>query len=184
MLPSIELRIQNLIKALSQVVLPAVDPGNGLAREQAQLVIAHLQVIAKQWDKAQTFEAQSLAALRALAERLALAAAGGGETSRAGAGLRRALAQRSESNERAALAREHEALGTAIEELIAAAFAAAFADGSADFRAQLDEAVLEHGQYQAWRERVWFAGNALDPDRAELPSIDEMLRGSASDRAR
>lgn len=180
MLPGIELRIQNLIKALSQVVLPAVDPGNGLAREQAQLVIAHLQLIAQQWDKAQTFEAQSLAALRALGERLAPAAAGGAETSRACAGLRDALARRSASNERAELAREHQALGTALEQLIAATFA----DGSADFRAQLDEAVLEHGEHQAWRERVWFAGNALDPDRAELPSIDEMLRGSTSDRAR
>jgi hypothetical protein len=164
MLPSIDLRIQNLIKALTQVVIPAIDPENALAREQAQLAIAHLQLIAAQWQKAPVFEAQSLDALRALGERLAAVSAGGAETRRAAAGVR------------GALDRPYADLGRAIDALIAAALA----DGETGFRAELDEAVLTYGAKQAWRERVWFAGSALDPDVAELPSIDAMLRGDSS----
>jgi hypothetical protein len=163
MLPSIDLRIQNLIKALSQVVIPAIDPENALAREQAQLTIAHLHLIAAQWQKAPVFEAQSLSALRALAERLVAVSAGGAETLRAAAGLR------------AQLDRPYDELGRAVDRLIVAAAA----DGDAGFRAALDEAVLDYGAKQAFRERVWFAGSALDPDVAELPSIDAMLRGES-----
>jgi hypothetical protein len=35
--------------------------------------------------------------------------------------------------------------------------------------------VFEYGARQAWRERTWFQGNMLDPGRAELPSIAQML---------
>ena len=160
MLPSIELRIQNLVKALSQVVLPAIDPENGLAREQAELVIAHLRLIAQQWEKAPAFEAGSGSALQALGQRLADLAEGGILTSRAAAELRSALGQ------------GFAAVGNAIDRLIVAVGE----DGGAAFRAQLDDLVLAYGAHQAWRERVWFAGSGLDPERAELPSIDEMLR--------
>jgi hypothetical protein len=163
-LPSIELRIANLIKALSQVVLPAIDPRNALAREQAQLAIGHLQLIALQWRKAAAFEAQALATLRELGEQLADAAAGGGGTMQAAAALREALT----------LGRAYAELGGAIDRLIRAASA----DAAPDFRARLDDAVLAHGALQAWRERVWFAATGLDPDARALPSIDEMLRGA------
>lgn len=159
MLPSIELRIQNLIKALSQVVLPAIDPENGLAREQAGLVIAHLQLIAQQWDKAPAFEAGSLTALEALGQRLADLANGGLVTAHAAADLRSALGG------------DFAAIANAVDRLIVAVGE----DGALAFRAQLDELVLAYGAHQAWRERVWFAGSGLDPDRAELPSIAEML---------
>jgi hypothetical protein len=160
-LPSIELRIQNLIKALSQVVLPAIDPGNALAREQAQLVIGHLELIARQWERAPAYEAQAFAALRELADRLVRDAEGGSGTMEAAAALREAPPRRAE-------------VGDAIDRLIRAASA----DGSPGFRARLENAVLEHGALHAWRERVWFAGTGLDPDASALPSIDEMLQGA------
>lgn len=163
MLPSIELRIQNLVKALSEVVLPAIDPENGLAREQAGLVIAHLRLIAQQWEKAPAFEAGSLDALRALAQRLADLAEGGLATSSAAADLRTALGTQ-----------DFAKIGNAVDRLIFAVGE----DGGPAFRAQLDERVLEYGALQAWRERVWFAGTGLDPDAAGLPSIDEMLNGA------
>lgn len=43
MLPNITLRIENLIKAMETIVIPAVDPDNDLATEQAQLIIGHLK---------------------------------------------------------------------------------------------------------------------------------------------
>ena len=60
MLPSIDLRIQNLVKALQEVVVPAIPERERLARDQAMLVIGHLRMIAVQWKSALLFEAQSL----------------------------------------------------------------------------------------------------------------------------
>ena len=52
MLPDIDLRLTNTIKALSDVVLPALPTGEALAREQAQLAIAHLGLVQQQWKAA------------------------------------------------------------------------------------------------------------------------------------
>lgn len=43
-----EIQIQSMIKALTDVVLPAVDPANQLAVEQTRLVIGMLSLMAKQ----------------------------------------------------------------------------------------------------------------------------------------
>jgi hypothetical protein len=162
MQPSIALRLENVLKALREVVLPAIDPADALAREQAQLALGHLALIAEQWPRAREFDQQSLAGLGALAELLAASAAGGARTEQAAAALRTELGRP------AAVAK----LGAAVDRLIEAAFA----DGSADFRALLDEAVLEHAARQAWRERVWFQGTGLDVDRGELPPIATLFR--------
>ena len=77
MTPSIELRIQTMIKAMSEVILPAIEPGNDLAREQGQLMIAQLGLIARQWDKAQSYDTLCLRELVGLARTLAAGAAGG-----------------------------------------------------------------------------------------------------------
>jgi hypothetical protein len=174
-LPSIELRIQTLVKALSQVVLPAIDPGNALAREQAQLVIAHLQLIAQQWTKALPYEAQSFAASRALAERLADNAAGGERTRAAAMALRAALAARVDAHDLGSLVGGNLALSSALDVMIEAASV----DGAPDFRAVLDRAVLDDSAERAVRERVWFAGTGLDPERSRLPSLDDLLRGAS-----
>ncbi|MEH6759350.1 MAG: hypothetical protein V7676_17870 [Parasphingorhabdus sp.] len=41
-----EIQIKSMIKAMTEVVLPAVDENNALAVEQAQLIIGHLNLIA------------------------------------------------------------------------------------------------------------------------------------------
>jgi hypothetical protein len=48
-------------------------------------------------------------------------------------------------------------------------------DGDEAFRRASSEAILEHSARQARRDRVWFAGFEMDPERASLPGIDEML---------
>lgn len=42
-----DLQLQSMIKAMHDIVLPAVDADNRLAQEQARLVIATLQLVAK-----------------------------------------------------------------------------------------------------------------------------------------
>ncbi len=173
MLPSIDIRIQNLIKAIEQVVLPAVDTSNKLAQEQAQLVAAHLRVLSQQWDKAQRYELQSLRAMHQLAQRLT-AEAGGGERTRDAA---RNLIAEADAIDYAVLdsasaaAAKIRDLGTAVDALI---FAISD-DGSERCRSSLKDEILSYAQRQARRERIWFSGTGLDPDGQQLPSIDAML---------
>ena len=172
MLPSIDTRIQNLIKAMQQVILPAMDPANKLAQEQAQLLMGHLHLISLHWDKAWLFETVSLAALKVLAATLC-EARGGTRTTAAAAALRQALdvaaAVRPLTATHSADVRN--TLGAAIDTLIEALEVDAD-DASREVAAG---AIVAHGERQMHRERVWFAAAGLDPQRAELESIEQML---------
>ena len=37
------------------------------------------------------------------------------------------------------------------------------------------KAILDYAAVQAWRDRVWFAAAGMDPERADLPSVEAML---------
>ena len=74
MMPSIELRLKTMAKAVQEVILPAIAPGNDLAREQAQLLIAHLALISQHWRHAHAYDALAFEAIKELAARLLAAA--------------------------------------------------------------------------------------------------------------
>jgi hypothetical protein len=170
MLPSIDLRIQNLIKALQEVVLPAIPARERLARDQASLVIGHLNMIAAQWKSALKFESQSLDGLLKLSEKLHAAGNVGMNADlrvRLGAEIDRT--KQVDRSDGAALEEGVLRLGNLIDEVIRAD------DSMAPIPPELMTLVFEYGEIQAWRERTWFQGNMLDPGRAELPSIAEML---------
>ena len=169
MMPSIELRLKTMAKAMQEVILPAIAPGNDLAREQAQLLIAHLALISQHWRHAHTFDALALDAIKALAERLVVAAQGGEQTASASAALARCLNNRFDAETDAAVQRA--AIAAAIDHLVNASGQ----DGNQRYRDTLFKAILEHGALQAWRDRVWFAGSGMDPESASLVSIEQML---------
>jgi hypothetical protein len=170
MLPSIELRIDNLLKSLQQVVIPAIPRNERLARDQAMLVVGHLQMIAVQWKSALRFESQSLDELLGLAGRLRDAK---------GVDLTREVRDRLEGAIAAAGSVDRtdasgiEAgqlrLGGVIDEIIRAD------DVQDPIAPELMTLVLDYGKRQSWRERCWFQDSKLDPGRADLPSIDGML---------
>jgi hypothetical protein len=170
MMPSIELRLQTMAKAMTDVILPALAAENALAREQAQLLIAQLGMIAKHWRRAAEHEALELREVTALAERLSAVAAGGAET-RAAADALAALLRRREERPPAAVDEDRATVASAIDVLIRASGI----DGDEAFRRSSSEAILDHSALQARRDRIWFAGCGMDPERAGLPEIDEML---------
>lgn len=55
-----DLQLQSMIKAMSDIVLPAVDTDNRLAQEQARLVIATLQLVAKRLPIAYRYDRDEL----------------------------------------------------------------------------------------------------------------------------
>jgi hypothetical protein len=169
-MPSIELRLQTMAKAMAEVILPALALDNALAREQAQLMIGQLGMIAQHWRRAAEYDALGLRAIAALAGRLCAAAAGGAET-RAAADSLAALLRGRDARPTGAVDKERAAIAGAIDTLITASAV----DGDQAFRRASFEAILEYTALQSWRDRVWFAGCGMDPERERLPQIDEML---------
>ena len=64
------LQIQTVIKAMTDVVLPAVDPNNKLAQEQARLVIGMLHLVAQRQPLMYRYDRDELSRFLALAETL------------------------------------------------------------------------------------------------------------------
>ena len=169
MMPSIELRLKTMAKAVQEVILPAIAPGNDLAREQAHLLIAHLALISQHWRHAHTYDALALDAIKELAESLLAAADGGEQTVAAAAALATCLQACIDAEPDAAAQRA--AIAAAIDQLVSASGH----DGAQRYRATLFKAIVDHGALQAWRDRVWFAGSGMDPESASLVSIEQML---------
>lgn len=166
MLPNIDVRIANLIKAMEQVVLPALPKSERLARDQAMLVVGHLRMITGQWKHAVRFEQVTLDALIGLADNLAGIVAPPFSTQLADAAVTARKADRGSVD---ALEAAYSALGTVIDNVIL---------GGPDHVALPQEAIdalFEYGSRQAHVERTWFKAIGFDPDRATLPEIADVL---------
>lgn len=180
MVPTIDQYISASIRALGEVVLPAIDRSDSMALEQAQLVIGLLALIGEQWDKALHVEMAELRAHVALGNALAAVADGGPATQAARA------ASRQSSGDAAGLAArelpsraELNAANVALRGSITALVAAGRTDGTAPFRAQADALVLAYSQRQNLLARAWFAKSRLDADWSRLPAVADLLRGEA-----
>ena len=175
MTPSIELRLQTMIKAMAEIILPAIGPGNDLAREQGQLMIAHLGLIARQWDKALAYDSLCLREMICLARKLCEDAAGGPQTTVAATALSALLQGHASGGELpTTLAKIKEvrvALAAGVDQVVRATEV----DSTPTFHAASTKTIMDYAALQAWRDRVWFADAGMDPERADLPSIDEML---------
>ncbi|MGE0861516.1 MAG: hypothetical protein AB7I01_13420 [Gammaproteobacteria bacterium] len=163
MMPSIELRLATMRRALAEVILPAIAADNALAREQTQLVMAHLDLLAQQLPSASRLDERVLRGTEDLARTLAANASGGARTQAATAALGAAL----ETNEDASHAARRARLAAAIDVLVGAAEE----DGEAAFRARVYDAIVAHASEYGVYERAWFAPNGLDPERASLPPL-------------
>jgi hypothetical protein len=170
MMPSIELRLQTMAKAMAEVILPAIPPEHALAREQAQLMIAQLGMVARHWRTAAEYDALGLREIATLAQRLCAVATGGPET-RAAAEALEALLRERKKRPAGAVEEERAAIASAIDALVRASGI----DGDETFDQASSEAILEYSALEAWRGRIWFSGCGLDPERARLPEIDNIL---------
>ncbi len=173
--PDLDLRLQSMLKALSDVILPAIPAEQSLARDQTRLVMGHLTVLAAHWKHALNYELDSLSLACGLAEELA------------GMGLERTL--RDELSAAVARARaldrsDYDAVSAAhrtLQQVIARVIAGD--DSCAPMSAALKTAVLRYSTIRATRERIWHRGAGLDPDTAKLPPIASLfeIRGQFTD---
>lgn len=160
--PSIELRIRTMIRALTESIIPAVDPENSLAQEQANLLLGHLHVLLQHEGREKTMCDVEQADLKQLAGALVEASSGGSMTAAATARVRN-LPDGTDTD----------TLSHAIEALIIDSGI----DGSEAFKCSCDTLVLEHSREATRRSRIWFKSMGFDHDPDALPDIDLLLPG-------
>lgn len=180
MTPDIGTRLATISMALRQVVIPALPPSEVLAIEQATLCVGHLGVLSEQYNYLADYETLCLAEMAGLGQQLADAVNSSGDspelsgdrTRTAAASLRQVLIEAGSLAAPAHTRREsRNRIATAIDDLLMASLT----DGSPEFVATSERLVVAHGKQQTLRDRAWFQHTGMDPDRAALPSIPDLV---------
>lgn len=169
MTPDIDLRLSTMVRALEQVVIPALDPRNGLACEQAGLLVGQLRLLASQWHRTEKYAAVCLADL---ARSLADLAPQGGPTTQ---GAQARVVACAEDTGLPSLEAQYKALSRHADALVRAADI----DGEPAFRTALHRALLAFSQRQALRDRSWFALSGFDFRPDELIPMEQLVGESA-----
>ena len=154
-----------MVRAMQDVVLPAIDSANGLAREQASLVIGHLNLLAMQWSRADDYARVCLVDLEQTIG--GLVPAGGPLTTAAAEGVQAALAVPGAAEPR------YKRVMAATDALVRAADQ----DADAAFADALRGNLLAFTLRQSTRDRAWFAGSGFDLRPSELSPIDDIIAG-------
>lgn len=176
MIPSVDLRLASMIRAMGDVILPALA-ADGFATEQAKLMLGHLHILRAQVDDAPEYERLELGAARRLGGALRDIAAGGSRTMEAASALAEAVAATAERPAEVRAGRS--AINGAIERLIEAASE----DGEPGFRAEALRLVVRAEAVAADRGRAWFAASGFEGAGGELPAIPDMLAAFARECA-
>jgi hypothetical protein len=176
MQPDFDLRLRTMQKALSQVVIPALQPGNKQAQEQASLVLGSLEVIRQQVGYAHWYEAADLVSLCNLGE--ALGAIEGLDVGTAlPAARRQGLALTSRWD--VTLDQLREAAAT-LREAISGVVESAYGYDSRAVVLAVTREVMAHAREQIGRERAFVAPMNWDGYPESLQPLAESLRGVAA----
>jgi hypothetical protein len=168
MTPSISARIDSMILAMDDIVLPSIEADRNLAREQGQLVVAHLHLMKRQLAHADAFDRIELAAAVQLGLRLLeLTAADRGVASDSQA-LQEAISGGESLPDRQDAIR---AVNGATESFVRALRQR----GERSSIDTMTSTVLAFAQKQSRRNLIWFASNGFDAERDSLPSIESMF---------
>jgi hypothetical protein len=153
--PSIDERLASVIRALTDVVLPSLPKDSGLAIEQLQLSVGHLQILRNQLDLAPAYEKEEFTDASALGAELVMQSSGGPNTVNARTVLQHAIDQGRQSPD----TRESR---TAINSSVAGLIEAIAADGSDTTKDACWSIVLEHERNRVAKDRRWFACFGFD----------------------
>lgn len=171
-----EFQIPTLIKALTEVVLPAVDPANKLAIEQGQLIVGMLHLIAQRLPLQARYDRHELQDFLSFAERLTGQAASLPEAREALAGLAPsveqgratlAIAGADPADVRAAILALRTATGAVVS-------ATAVATDRAAVQA-ISATVMQHAEGLLRRERAYIAMQGWEGPNAGLPALETLI---------
>lgn len=183
-----DIQLQSVLKAMSDVILPAIDPGNQLAQEQARLCMGLLSLLRERLPLQFAYDCEELRRLadsaQALAGQPALAAQDGTQALSAARAdalqvLDRAQAGPAEVTQAVRALRAH--MGALVQHAGEVLPAEALAEVQAE--------VLRCSRAQLVRERAWFLPQGWEsrpdaiPPLSRLLGLDEAARASAAGAA-
>ena len=170
-----EIQLQSMIKAMTEVVIPAVDSNNDLASEQAQLVLGMLHLMAARLPWQFHFDVDALDRALQLSLEVCKRGEGGSQTNAALKSLDAAAARGHTVLAGAKASPEDlEAAILELREKTARALEALHEDGEASAQKAIDRAVLNAAREQNTLERAWFAPQGWDAE-SEAPAPLETL---------
>ena|SRR5689334_25274843 len=150
------------IKALEEVVAPALDPADPLAAEQLVLVIDALKFLRARLDhlhdRARFDLGHHLALARAISEDVALDP----EIEAATALYERADARTPELRDAAAV--------------LTAALRAAIGNAEDDVKPRIERSIVAGSRARIEADRAWHLPQGFDPDPSSVPPLDAALR--------
>lgn len=166
------LQLTAAIKALKDVVLPALDPAHRLAQEQGGLVVSMLELLAARLPLLYRYERDELVRFVELAADLAQAGAGqpGLEALRQGEAAGREVLARARA-EPAELAQA----SLRLREATGALVAAVHRGPETPARQAVDRHVMAHAREQLLRERAFVAPQRWEGEHPALPSLASLL---------
>lgn len=164
--PSIDVRIDSMIRALTDFIIPELDP-SGPGAEQAALVTGHLMVLRDQIDIAEPFERYELRHVTGEAEAL-LEVMGAGAPD-AGEALRAALSASSDADV-TSVRESTERIRAAIEDVVRSG-----ADLPESVRRSVAEVVVRHERTLADANRALFIGNGWEAGEVSLPVLADLV---------
>lgn len=172
-----DIQLRTMINAMENLVLPAVDPANQLACEQAQLVTAMMHLMAHQLPLQFRFDCDELQRLITCAEKISSVC---NQTAQLTA-LSKQLAHESTAakNTLATAAIDSQTVTLAVRslrELISSAITTASEIGVEIALAQeLEKLVLAYSKEQLLRDRTLLIKQGWEADPEALPAIESLL---------
>ncbi len=176
MIPSVDDRLDSVMRGLKDVVIPALPANESLALEQAHLIFGHISLLRDQVDLMLAVERAEADELRALGHLLVEAADGGARTLSTAATLRGLLEESAGRFSPRVVRQSIADISHGIEALIAAGGV----DGSDAFVATSDAAVLDAGLYAAERDRSWFSATGFERADVDLRPIARFIGDAAT----
>ena len=171
-----EIQIQTAIKAMTEVVLPALDPHDKIAAEQGQLVVGMLALLGQQLPLQYRFDRDELTRLHAFAAALHPRASWPASAREAFAEMDSAAAGAEDVLDRAR-AEPHE-LEESIKRLrhaMTSVVRTVFSADDADARSAVRDSVMAMSEQQLLRDRSWLLMQNWEPNPQAVPPIEELL---------
>ncbi|WP_290866595.1 hypothetical protein [Aquabacterium sp.] len=169
-----DIQIRSILKAMSDVILPAIDDQNQLAQEQARLCMGLLQLMSKQLPLQYRYDCDELTRLLDMGQQLLALADGDAASEASAAALKQGVALASQVRARA-MAEPQEVL-EAVRQL--RAVSGSFlqeAYAKAEIPTALERIVLDTSRAQLLRERAWLVAQGWEARPEDLPDIGTLL---------
>ena len=173
MAPDIGQRIDTVLQALEDIVMPAIDPAQPAAREQLGYAMAALRLIVSQHDKAYSLAVMEVRLFARLLLQLD-EAAGDALAPDLQRRLREAGAARVTDLQVPAQSRLDN-LQREYREIADAVVAAISGGADADARMRITAIVIEHSFEETTMRRSWMAMPGVEADVSKLPSLDVIV---------